>query len=735
MRKALHIRYDFDKPGILKRMKEELEKVNQNDRFELHRMSHLMRLILAKEELAVADEDLQKTLHKKVADIEREIVAFEDLASKIEEDRVYRLNSLEMLNKIKSLDEFLEKSDVSILRAWIMEITVLTEDNFQVRWLDNEVTELGDFLVHEDKRNKRPDKSKKMKAGIKISDEMKNKANSSGKEDKQIQEKEDAEVEILEIQNKPNIDLIQQIKKKYSESSQSVLKIEPTKKKKKTRVGVYARVSTREADQLGSLEAQIAYYTFSILKDPNNQLIRVYADEGVSGTNAEKRSGFQKMIKDCENGKIDRIVTKSISRFARNTVDALDYVRKLKEFKVSIYFEKEEIDTADEEGEVLLTVYSALAQEESRSLGESVSWGKKALAKRGVVKHSMRTYGYKINKDSSWSIVEDEAIVVRTIFERFVSGVSGNQIGKELTLEGIPTMKKRPSWQSTTISAILNNPSYTGDLLYQKRYTKDTFTSRSKLNFGDVSKILIEDHHPAIIDRDTWDAAQSIISKRKRTISKIMHERTELFTKLICSECGSILYHSVKRNKNSERHRWRCKAALNKDPLIECNASFLVESDILDSFMNMLIECKSDSGLGLLIDENLKQRKLTPEDKNRLLYLEDEIQKRYQELYRVVEKGGKIGEDTTEIKRHTDGIMEIQDEINELIDSEDEYLFLLDEKRWFIKELEDLPDKGDLSYRDDIFKRVVQNGIISANKSITFNLIFGISRQVNISNE
>lgn len=486
---------------------------------------------------------------------------------------------------------------------------------------------------------------------------------------------------------------------------------------------------------MGSLEAQVAYYTFSILKDPNNQLIRVYADEGVSGTNAEKRSGFQKMIKDCENGKIDRIITKSISRFARNTVDALDYVRKLKEYKVSIYFEKEEIDTADEEGEVLLTVYSALAQEESRSLGESVSWGKKALAKQGVVKHSMRTYGYRINKDSSWSIVEEEAKVVRTIFERYISGVSGNQISKELTLEGIPTMKKRPSWQSTTISAILNNPSYTGDLLYQKRYTKDTFTSRSKLNFGDVSKILIEDHHPAIIDRATWDEAQNILGRRKKTVSKIMHDRTELFTKLICSECGSILYHSVRRNKNSERHRWRCKAALNKDPLISCNASYLVESDIIDLFMKMLYECKYDSDIEFLIDENLKQKRLTSKDKNLLLNLEDEIQKRYQELYRVVEKGGKIGEDTSEIKRHTDGIMRIQDEINELIDSEDEYLFLQAEKKWFIKELEDLPAKGDRSYRDDIFKRVVQNGIVSANKSITFNLIFGISKQVDISNE
>jgi hypothetical protein len=136
-----------------------------------------------------------------------------------------------------------------------------------------------------------------------------------------------------------------------------------------------------------------------------------------------------------------------------------------------------------------------------------------------------------------------------------------------------------------------------------------------------------------------------------------------------------------------------------------------------------------------LIDENLKQKRLTSKDKNLLLNLEDEIQKRYQELYRVVEKGGKIGEDTSEIKRHTDGIMRIQDEINELIDSEDEYLFLQAEKKWFIKELKDLPAKGDRSYRDDIFKRVVQNGIVSANKSISFNLIFGISKQVDISNE
>jgi DNA invertase Pin-like site-specific DNA recombinase len=736
MMSAMKYRYSFDQPGALKRMRDDIEKVNQNDRFELHRMSHLMRLILAKEELTLADESNQEVMNKKIIELEKNIVDFEDLASKIEEDRAFRMETLEKLQGIKFLKDFIEMADISMLRAFVMSISILTEKDFQVLWLDNSVTEFGDFIQLHHKKCIEPSNYKKKKSGIEIEQENKIIPVKSGKSENTIcyqPERRNDEVEVLKAQNNQRLELIQQIKKKYKDSPSGIFKIEPVKKKKKIKIGVYARVSTREPDQIGSLEAQVAYYTFSVLKDPNNQLVRIYADKGVSGTNAKKRSGFQKMIKDCENGKIDRIITKSISRFARNTVDALEYVRKLKEYNVSIYFEKEEIDTANEDGEVLLTVYCALAQEESRSLGESISWGKKAYAKRGVVGHSMRTYGYNFNKDRSWYIVEEEANVVRSIFERCIAGVNGAQISRDLTHEGIPTMKKKSSWNSKTISTILNNPTYTGDLLYQKRYTKDTFTSRSKLNFGDASQVLIEDHHPAIIDRITWERAQNELAKRrpkKSDKTNGLHDKREFFSSFICSECGSVYFHVAVKNKVSTKHHWRCKAALKKNPLVSCDKLKIEEEDIMSLFMDLLFGLKNDQSFEALLNEHIGMKKISEEEKQLLVFLEEENQKKYLELYKVVEEGGKKGEDTTEIKRYTDSIMETQEKINRLVDKEDEYKFLVSEKNWFLNELENLGDIKSTSYRGDIFKRVIENGIVHPNNIINFNLIFGISRQV-----
>lgn len=739
MIRAMKVRYDFEKPGALKHMKDNLERVNQNDRFELHRMSHLMSLILAKEELAESDHRTYEYKMERVKELENTIVAFEDLATKIEEDRIYRVSALERLKGVENVENFMDMADIPLLRAWVMELSILTEQDFQIVWMDNDVTEIGEFKRSYDKNAMEPSNNKKQKAGIEVEHEGASKFTIPKKDEsiaKTVQSKEGSEeqVEVLELRNKPPNELINKIKKKLKDESQGIIKIEPKKKMRKIRVGVYARVSTREPDQLGSLEAQVAYYTFALLKDSNNQLVRIYADEGVSGTNAEKRAGFQKMIRDCENGKVDRIITKSISRFARNTVDALDYVRKLKEHNVSIYFEKEGIDTASEDGEILLTVYSALAQEESRSLGESISWGKKAYAKRGMVGHSMRTYGYDFNKDRTWYIVEDESKVVQSIFERCIDGLSAVQICKDLTIEGIPTMKKKASWNPKTVSTILNNINYTGDLLYQKRYTQDTFTSRSKLNFGQTSQVLIEEHHPAIIDKTTWDKAQWALDKRrpkKSAKAKVYHEQLEFFSRFICSECGNFYFHVTRKTKAGIKHRWRCKVALRKDALITCDSPYIEEEEIKALFMQMLAGIKKDKIFISQLNKQIEDKKLTENEKILLKYYEEENQKVYLELYKVVEDGTKSGEDTTEIKRYTDSIMETQDMINELNDKEDAHRFLLKEKTWLFKELENIGNEEGALYRDDIFKRIIKNGVIHPDNSITFHLIFGVSRHIN----
>lgn len=345
-----------------------------------------------------------------------------------------------------------------------------------------------------------------------------------------------------------------------------------------------------------------------------------------------------------------------------------------------------------------------------------------------------RTYGYNFNNDRTWYIVEEEAKVVRSIFERCIAGVSAIQISRDLTLEGIPTMKNKASWHNKTIHGILNNSTYTGDLLYQKRFTQDTLTNRIKQNMGESSQVLIEDHHPAIIVRNTWDRARIVLEKRRQKKNNktrsMPHDKKEFFSRFKCSECGCFYFHETLRNKIETRHRWKCKAALRKHPLISCDTVHIEEEDIMRLFMTMLLEIKRDKSFEELLSKNIENKKLTLQEKQQLAYLENENQKEYLELYRLVEEGGKSGEDTIEIKRHTDSIMAIQDQINEILDKGDAYDFLIREKNWLLKELDNLDNKKSILYRGDIFKRIIKDGIVHPNNVITFNLTFGISRTV-----
>src|SRR5574344_1838908 len=270
----------------------------------------------------------------------------------------------------------------------------------------------------------------------------------------------------------------------------------PTASVARRKVAGYARVSTDSEEQQTSYEAQVDYYTHYIQSREDWEFVGVYTDEGISATNTKHRDGFKQMVKDALAGKIDLIVTKSVSRFARNTVDSLTTVRKLKEHGTEIYFEKENIYTFDSKGELLITIMSSLAQEESRSISENVTWGQRKRFADGKVSMPYKQFlGYDRGADGLPEIVPEEAEIVRKIYRLFMQGKSTNAIAGRLTAEGIPTPSGKQKWSQTTVDSILSNEKYKGDALLQKKFTTDFLTKKMKVNEGEVPQYYVEKSH------------------------------------------------------------------------------------------------------------------------------------------------------------------------------------------------------------------------------------------------
>ena len=345
----------------------------------------------------------------------------------------------------------------------------------------------------------------------------------------------------------------------------------PTRRK----VAAYARVSTDFEEQLTSYEAQISYYTNYIQRNPDWEFVKIYTDEGISATSTKHREGFNSMITDALDGKIDLIITKSVSRFARNTVDSLTTIRKLKEYHVECFFEKENIWTFDSKGELLITIMSSLAQEESRSISENVTWGQRKRFADGKVSLPYAHFlGYRKGADGLPEIVPEEAETVRYIYQRFIDGLTPYKIANELTAQGIPTPCGKEKWSASTVKSILTNEKYKGDALLQKKFTVDFLTKKQQINEGQVPQYYVENSHPAIITPEEFDFVQSEFQKR---CMKPYSSTSIYATKIICGDCGSYfgakVWHS---NSKYRRVIYQCnsKAAISAPHHICMNRKF-----------------------------------------------------------------------------------------------------------------------------------------------------------------
>lgn len=351
------------------------------------------------------------------------------------------------------------------------------------------------------------------------------------------------------------------------------------------RVAAYCRVSTDSEDQLESYKAQVAYYTDAIAKNPKWRFVDIYADEGITGTMATKRTNFMRMMRDCEKGKIDLILTKSVARFARNTVDSLKYVRKLKAKGIGVYFEEQALDSLKTENEMAIGLYSVLAQAESENISANVRWGIQQRMKSGTFKFRYNLLGYRKGENGDPEIVEGEAQHIRKIYEMYLDGNSLDQIKAELESNGVETKTGSKTWNKAIIQSILTNERYCGDLLMQKTFTENCITKKVKKNRGEMPKYLVKDNHPAIIDRVTFKRVQMEMARRssvRKTSDKSITEQGKYSGKfaltdiLICGECGSPYRRKTYSRNGKNKRVWRC---LNR---LEHGTEFCYDSITID---------------------------------------------------------------------------------------------------------------------------------------------------------
>lgn len=404
------------------------------------------------------------------------------------------------------------------------------------------------------------------------------------------------------------------------------------------RVAAYCRVSTDSEEQINSYTAQKAYYTQKIEESPDWELAGIFADEGITGTSMKKRKEFNRMITACKRGGIDLILTKSLSRFARNTVDCLETVRMLKARGIGIIFEKENINTLTESSEFLITLFSGFAQAESESLSSNIQLGIRMAMKDGKVNFHYRfMLGYQRGADGKPEIVPEEAEVVRRIYRRYLEGCSEGQIQRELTQDGIATAKGVKAWSHQIVHSILTNEKYAGDALLQKTFTTDCISKKVKKNTGELPQYYIKDNHPAIIPRDIYQRVQEemarrtskrkILQKSGKTEQGKYSAKYALSERLVCGECGSPYKRCTWARNGVKRIVWRCVSRLEFGKKY-CHNSPSVEEDKLHTailtVLNRVVE--ASNGLQEELAEMLRMVCAPGGDVDDLLDLEHELE-------------------------------------------------------------------------------------------------------------
>ena len=454
------------------------------------------------------------------------------------------------------------------------------------------------------------------------------------------------------------------------------------------RVAAYARVSTSSEEQLTSYEAQVKHYTEYIKSketSDNWQFVDVYTDKGITGVSTKKREGFNRMIQDALAGKIDLIITKSVSRFARNTVDTLTAIRKLKEYGVEVYFEEQNIYTLDGKGEVLLTIMSSIAQEESRNISENVTWGmRKRFADGKVTMPYGQFMGYRRGKDGTPEVVEAEAEIVRTIFRRFLEGATPAMISRELNLAGIPcpsrksllseneaeiakARKKTSRWGTSTVENILANEKYKGDAILQKTYCTDYLLKTFVVNDGSVvPKYYAQNSHPAIVSPEVFDLAQQELAWR-RSLNGRYSGRSCFASRVVCGDCGAFYGSKVWHSTDEYRRTiWRCNNKYGGDA--KCSTPHVTQEELEKVFVDVMQKVIAEKDVIFAVCREVLDEVLDTSELDRIATrLQDQALGMAERVRKQVEENARVRRDQEEYQREYEALVAEHEKLSQQI--------------------------------------------------------------------
>lgn len=453
--------------------------------------------------------------------------------------------------------------------------------------------------------------------------------------------------------------------------------------KRQLRVAAYCRVSTEEEEQASSYEAQCQYYTDKIMSNQEWTMAGIFADEGISGTSTKKRTEFLRMIRQCKQKKIDLILTKSIQRFARNTLDCIHYTRILRNLGIAVMFEKENINSLPPDSEFLITIYGAMAQSESESISKNVTWGKQRAMERGqaFIPYSS-LYAFEKGEDGKTKIIPEQAAIVRELYARFLAGASYRMLQRWLEENHIPTVKGVSTWSCTSIKGILTNEKYYGDVLMQKTFRQDVISKKMVKNTGQRTQYLIQGHHEGIVTKEKFDAVQAEIARRNARRSPAKQAVTgrgcytskyALSDRLVCGECGTLYRRCIWTSKGRKYPVWRCISRLNYSTKYCHNSPSVKEETLhvailaaINSAMSnkqVLIDCIKDAMSLELLPVQGQQMSLADID-HRLEQLDQEFQKVLAETIDCEDKGicnarfAAILQEQTVLKRQKEEILQ-----------------------------------------------------------------------------
>ena len=493
----------------------------------------------------------------------------------------------------------------------------------------------------------------------------------------------------------------------------------------KVRVAAYCRVSTDSEEQETSYEAQVTHYTSYIKSKPDWLFAGIYADDGISGTNTMNREAFNNLIKDCKAGKIDMVITKSISRFSRNTVDCLKYTRELKALNIAVYFEKENINTLDAKGEVLMTIMAALAQQESESLSANVRMGIQFRNQQGKVQvNHNRFLGYTKDQEGQLVIDPDQAKIVKRIYREYLEGSSLLQIKRSLENDGIRNGAGNTKWHESNIKQILTNEKYIGDALLQKTYTVDILEKKRSKNTGELPKYYVEGSHEAIIEKSIFLKVQAEMDRRanvhKSGKKRVYSSRYALSSLVQCGQCGDIYRRLTWSIRGRKEVVWKCASRVEHGP-DKC-AARTIKEDVLHAVIVEAINrtYKGRYDVTPLLKKSLK-KVLSGDFKERLQEVETEIKQLQKEL--VSYTGDESGED--EIGNKILNLKEEQENLQlELALNEDTNI-RIEEMMSFIEAM----DQKITEYSDELVRKLVENVLINP-ETVTVVFKSGIEIEV-----